>query len=207
MANKADRFYFKNFIEAAEYACKASEYLIECLTNYDPKNIKSMLDAMHTYEHGADQKKHEMSTALAKAFVTPIDREDLAELSQNIDEVTDAIEEILQRFYVDAIHAVMPEAITFAQKISDCCILMRDMLSELENFKKSERIHTMIIELNHAEEECDRFYLEATFNIRHQCTDVLDIISWREIYDYMEDCVDTCEHVADSVETIIMKNT
>ena len=37
--------------------------------------------------------------------------------------------------------------------------------------------------------------------------DLLEIIAWREIYDYMEDCADACEHVADTVATVVMKNT
>ncbi|MBR2949329.1 MAG: DUF47 family protein [Lachnospiraceae bacterium] len=162
---------------------------------------------MHTYEHDADTKKHEMTKALAKAFVTPIDREDLAVISQNIDEVCDCIEEVLQRFYVDQIQIITPEAIKFAERIVSCCVLMRDMLVELANFKKPQKLHSMIIELSHMEEICDKLYLEATLRVREHCSDVLDIISWREIYDRMESCADACEHVGDSIEMIVMKNT
>ena len=146
-------------------------------------------------------------SALAKAFVTPIDREDLAELSQNIDEVCDVIEEILQRFYVNQIQSATRDGILFAKKIAGCCRLMKDMLSELENFKKPEKLHSMIVELNHAEEECDAIYLESALRVRDLNTDVLEIVAWREIYHCMESCADACEHVADSVETIVMKNT
>ena len=38
-------------------------------------------------------------------------------------------------------------------------------------------------------------------------SDPIEIISWREIYIYMEKCADACEHVADAVESVIMKNT
>lgn len=207
MANKADRFYFENFVRAADCCCDAANYLVECLTTYDPANIKEMIRVMHTHEHTADGQKHEMSAALAKAFVTPLDREDLAELSQNIDEVADCVEEVLQRFYVYQITTVTPEAIEFAKKIAECCKLVREMLVKFENFKKHEELKKMIIEVSNLEEECDVFYLEAIIKVRSQCTDVLDVISWREIYDYMEKCVDACEHVADSVETVVMKNT
>ena len=108
---KSDRFYFQNFTEAAEFSCRAIDFLTECLENYNPAEIKPMLEQMHGLEHAGDIKKHEMSSALAKAFVTPVDREDLALISQNIDEVTDSIEEILQRFYVDQIKSVLPEAL------------------------------------------------------------------------------------------------
>lgn len=205
--NKSDRFYFNNFVEAAGCACQAAEYLAECLSAYEPGKIESMLEAMHKFEHQADQKKHEMSTALAKAFVTPLDREDLASLSHTIDDVTDSIEEVLQRFYVGQIQKMLPQAVEFAKKITKCCNLMKNMLSELENFKKSETLRTMIIEINHEEEECDRLYMDASVSLWKLCEQKYEVFLWREIFDYMENCADACEHVADSVETIVMKNT
>ena len=47
MASKADRFYFENFIAAAEESCRAAEYLVECLNNYEPDAIGVMLEKMH----------------------------------------------------------------------------------------------------------------------------------------------------------------
>ncbi|MBE6620868.1 MAG: DUF47 family protein [Ruminococcaceae bacterium] len=207
MANKADRFYFENFIAATEQSCLAAHYLVECLAGYDASRLSTMLESMHAIEHEGDGKKHEMSAALAKAFVTPIDREDLDLISHNIDDVTDNIEEVLQRFYMNRITAVLPDAVEFARKLESCCALMKDIMVEFVNFKKSTKLHDMIVELNHVEEECDRLYLLAVYNLRDHCTDVLDIISWREIYDCLEACADACEHVGDCVETVIMKNT
>ena len=139
--------------------------------------------------------------------MAPLDREDLAVISQNIDEVADCIEEVLQRFYVNQIRTVTPEALGFAEKIVECTNLMREMLTELTNFKKPQKLHKMIIDLSHMEETCDKLYLDATLKVREYCKDALDIIFWREIYDHMEDCADACEHVGDSIELIVMKNT
>ena len=204
---KSDRFYFENFIAAAECCGKAAADLQECLTNYDYANIKNMLENMHALEHAADGVKHEMTAALAKAFVTPIEREDLALISSNIDEVADCIEEVLQRIYVDRITVIMPEAIAFAGMIVECCEMMTKMLSELVNFKKPKKLHEMIIELSHKEEKCDELYLEATLKSADFSSDVLTVIYWREIFDKLEKCADACEHVGDSIETIVMKNT
>ena len=207
MANKADRVYYENFIEAADYCYQAADYLAKCLMDYHPEEVKNMLDKMHDIEHAADGKKHEMSAALAKAFVTPIDREDLAALSQEIDDVTDKVEEIMQRFYVDEIQTVTEDCITFAHKLTVCCSLMRDMIADLKNFKKPDRLRKLAIAVGDAEEECDDFYLDVTLKTRRQFTDAMDIITWRAIYDQMEECADACAHVADMVETIVMKNT
>lgn len=207
MSKKTDDFYFSNFLEAAECACASARYLEQCMESYDLANIEKMLDVMHTHEHRGDEVRHEMSVALIKAFITPIDREDLDELSGKIDEVTDTIEEVLQRFYVAQVRTSSPEALEFSKKLCSLCESMKDMLAELPNFKKSARLRELIVELNRGEEECDRFYLRATMQTRSRYSDVLDVISWREIFDYMERSADACEHVADTVETIVMKNT
>ena len=207
MASKQDKFYYQNLIEAAEIAEKAAEYLVECLEQYDPEKLEEKLIKMHEYEHAGDEKKHEMSRALAKAFVTPVDREDLAQISQNIDEVADAIEEVLQRFYMDQIKTATPESVEFAKKLVDCCTQMKNMLGEFENFKKPVKLHQMVVDLNHAEEECDQLYLRACLAVRKSTTDALEIFFWREIYEKMEDCADACEHVGDCIETVVMKNT
>lgn len=207
MASKQDKFYFENFIAAADCSCRAADYLVDCLERYDAAQLGQMMRNLHAIEHEGDGKKHEMSAALARAFVTPVDREDLALISANIDDVTDCIEEILEGLYMDQIKTILPGTVDFAKRLSDCCRLMKAMLTELPNFKKPAQLHKLIIDLNHAEEECDRIYMEVTMNIRKHCTDVLDVVSWREIYARMENCADACEHVGDCVDMVVMKNT
>lgn len=204
---KADRMYFENLVNAAECACKAAEYLVECMTQYQTEDIKTMLSAMHELEHAGDTKKHEMEAALAKAFVTPVDREDLALISQNIDEVTDSIEEVLQAFYMYRIKVITPEAVEFAKKLAECCKLMKQMLGEFVNFKKPDKLHKLVIDLNHMEEECDVLYIESTMMLEERCENALEVISWREIYNRMENCADACEHIGDSVDMVVMKNS
>lgn len=80
-------------------------------------------------------------------------------------------------------------------------------MQELGNFKKPQKLHELIIRLNHQEEECDKLYLKATRHIQDHTADILTILFWREIYDKLEACADACEHVGDSIETIVMKNT
>ncbi|MDO4566261.1 MAG: DUF47 family protein [Oscillospiraceae bacterium] len=207
MSAKSDRYYFENLLAAAGCSCEAARHLVACLSDYRAGDLKAMLDAMHEYEHAGDQKKHEMSSSLARAFVTPLDREDLALLSQNIDDVTDSIEEVLQLFYMYGIKNVPEDAVIFARKISECCELMTEMLGEFANFKKPEKLHGLVVDINHMEEECDSLFIESTAMLGERCSDPLEIISWREIYKKMEQCADACEHVGDCVETVVMKNS
>ncbi len=204
---KNDAFYFENLLAVSKICVNAADYLVEFLTNYDASRIAESMRTMHEFEHSADKMRHEMNNTLSKAFITPIDRDDLASLSQNLDDVADCIEEVLQAFCMDEPASVTQESILIAKKISDCCKAMESMFAELHNFKKPERLRAAIIQINDIEEECDRIYLDAYKAVRTPDRDVLDIIFWRRVYDQLECCADACEHVSDVVSLVIMKNS
>ena len=209
MANKKNDFYWNNYISSAEISCRSADYLLGCLREFDAEQINEMLTKMHEFEHQGDSLRHEMTEALAKSFVTPIDREDMAELCQRLDHVTDSIEEVLQAVYINNVTKITDEAVSFAEKICVCTAKMKTMLTELPNFRKSEQLHKLIIDVNAAEEECDVLYLHAAYSCRKNWNgeNPLDVIAWREIYSALEECADACEDVADTVEAVVMKNT
>ncbi len=204
---KGDRFYFENFVECATLAQKAANYLVACFEQYNPSELPGMLEKMHGMEHSADVKKHEMNEALAKAFVTPVDREDLDLLSHKLDDIPDILEEILQRFYIFDIPSVKPAAVDFARKLVKACDLLLEIMKEFQSFKKSKKIHNLIVEINDVEEECDRLYLSSMRQLTQESSDVLTIISWHEIFECLEACADACENVSECVGSVIMKNT
>ena len=103
MAKKQDAFYFEKFIVCTDYACRAAHLLDKAMREFDPKKLEARLDEMHRIEHGADEEKHELINVLVKAFITPIEREDIILLSQNIDEMTDKMEDVLLRIYCNNI--------------------------------------------------------------------------------------------------------
>ncbi len=204
---KGDKFYFENFAASTSLSKEAASYLVTCLENYNPAQIDTMLENMHKIEHRADVKKHEMNEALAKAFVTPVDREDLDMLSHQLDDVTDKIEEILQMFYINNVQSIRPAAVEFAKRIVASCTLLCDLMNDFENFKRSKKIHQLIVDLNDVEEECDKLYLASMRELSKSGEDVLTIIAWRDIFEGFEACADACEHVSECVGSVIMKNT
>ena len=204
---KSDKFYYENFAECAALAKKAAAYLVECLENYDPDKIEKMLEEMHLFEHAADMKKHEMNEVLAKAFVTPVDREDLDMMSQQLDTVLDLLEEVLQKLYIYNVGAIEPAAIEYAKHLVRACDLLCAIMEEFESFKKSKKLHSLIVKVNDIEEECDKLYLATMHELTKSSTDILTTLSWYKIYDCFEACTDACEHVSECVGSIVMKNT
>ena len=120
MSKKTDSFYFENFIACTQLSCEAAHLLEQTMEHFDPAQLPEKLDEIHA-EHAADEKKHELSDALVKAFITPIEREDITLLSQCIDELTDKIEDVLIRIYYNNMKTVRPETLSLAKVVVHCC--------------------------------------------------------------------------------------
>ena len=207
MAKKQDSFYYDNFIACIDYSCQAAHLLNEVMASFSPQQIKERLDEMHALEHGADVKKHELLNVLAKAFITPIEREDILLLSQNIDEVTDKIEDVLLRLYCNNVQVIRPDALKLSEVVIRCCEEAKNMAREFADFKHSKTLHDHIVNINTMEEEADDLFISSLRTLHTTCSDPLQVIVWRALYTYLEKCMDACEHVADTVESVVMKNS
>lgn len=207
MSKKQDLFYFDNFVACADYACQAAHILHDSIKDFDKNTLEDKLELIHQVEHSADTKKHELLDVLSKAFITPIEREDIMLLSSCLDNVTDKLEDVLLRMFCNNITDIYPEAIEITNIVIKCCEEMRNMLIEFKDFKHSKTLHSMIITINTLEEDADKLFINNMRKLHTTETDPLKIISWREIYIYLEKCADACEHVADVVERVKMSNT
>ena len=111
MARKNVFDYFKMFTRAAEYSAQAADLLHNVMQNFDPDTLKEKMSEMHAVEHAADIAKHELNRELARAFITPIEREDIMLLTQELDDVTDAVEDVLLRLYMFNVLSIRNEAL------------------------------------------------------------------------------------------------
>ena len=207
MARKQDAYYFDNFIACAEESCHAASLLRKVLGDFKPQELEKYLEEIHEIENRADGKKHEMLDRLAKEFIPPIEREDIVELSQHIDTVTDKVEDVLMRVYMGNAQEIEPDALEMTDVVIQCCEKVRELLTDFADFRRSKNLKDLIIQINALEETSDRLFMRSMRKLHTECSDPLHIIVWREIYSYLERCADACEHVADTVESVVMKNS
>lgn len=207
MAKKNEAFFFDSFAAAAELACKASQKLDETMRHFNPAKIEEAVAEMHEIEQEADEIVHAVNDALITAFITPIEREDIATLSNSIDVVIDRIEGVLHRLYFTNIQEIHPDALEMSAKVMRATEQMHDLVLELPQFKRSKSLREHVITVNTIESECDDLYIAAMRKLHTSDYDSLTIISWRDVYTFLEFCADSCEFVADTVESIVMKNS
>ncbi|MGI6337154.1 MAG: DUF47 domain-containing protein [Clostridiales bacterium] len=199
--------YFRMFIGLAQHCCDAAQSLHNTLKNFDPKRVPEMLQHMHAIEHSADVDKHALMKKLAREFIPPIEREDIVSLSQEIDNVTDAIEEVIIRLYMYNIQEIRSDAIAMSAVIVKSCDELLRGMKEFENFRKSDILLTVIVEINRLEEVGDKLQTEAIRKLYTGSRDPVKVMAWTSIFEGLEACCDAAEHAANIIESIMMKNS
>ena len=207
MAKKQDAYYFDNFKECARCSEKSAKLLYGIMKDFDAQKLSNHLEEMHEIEHSADIKKHEITEALIKAFITPIDREDIVEVSRKLDDLTDKIEDVLIKLYCSNITSIRPDAIELVKRVLKCTEAVTELMEEFPKFKRSKKLKELIIKLNDLEEESDKLFFACMHSLHSEENSPLEVVVWRDIYNSIENCSDTAEHIADSVESVVMKNS
>ncbi len=205
---KTKRFdYFACLVNMSKLALREAKYLEEILCDFRPQDLKAHCDKMHDLEHECDVVKHELTTALVREFLPPIDREDLFRLAHITDNLTDSVENLLIYLYMANITALRADVKEFLSLTVQCCEGAVMLLEEFPHFKKTEKLREYFILLNDLEEKGDALYTQAVRNLSCETIDVRQLIEWRAIYKNFEKCFDAAESIADNVESVVLKNT
>ena len=199
--------YYQGLAKLASYCQTSAEYLLDSLQNFNGQELAERREKMHDIEHEADMTGHELMHHLAREFLAPMEREDIISLTQQIDNVTDNIEDVLMYIYMCNITSIRPEALTMAKIILTCTQELQKIFADLHNFQKSSVLREGIVEINRLEEVHDAEYIRAMRHLYLNSQDPLEIMIWSETFNCLERCADACEDVADLVETVIMKNS
>ena len=96
-----------------KYGLDSAKMLEKIVNEYDYNNLSLYKSEMKKLEHAADMKKHEMMRHLMKEFLPPIDREDISEIAHVLDEICDAIEEVVLLLYMYDIKACRDDVSEF----------------------------------------------------------------------------------------------
>lgn len=198
--------YFDMFIEAAKICEKAAALLEEMLIG-DITKIPERVRVIHEFEHEGDDLYHKLYYHLNRAFITPIERDDILEVAMNIECTLDTIDEIAIMFDIMFIRSIRPEAKEFVKLIMKNAKTLVEATKEFESFKKSKKLSPLLVEINRIEEEGDKLYQNTIRHLFANEKDVLEVVKWKSVFDTMENALDACEKTAETMENVILKNT
>ena len=197
---------FFDLVEAAaDNVAEAAGLLRDMVDDFvDPEmKAKRLADC----EHEGDRIAHAILSRLASTSATPFDREDIYDLATKLDDVTDAVEAagdmLILHKVVEPIEAVREQA-----RLIDAAA--RETASGLRHLRRlaQEELRAYWIRINELEHEGDRLYRRAraelyAFDAEHPARYVL---VWKDIIEQLEEAMDALEHVAHTVESIVLKH-
>lgn len=205
-----DKFdYFDAFSLQARYAKEATEFLINTFDSYDLSQLYSMLTDMHAIESKGDDLNREVKAHLRHDFVTPLERDDIAQFTLLLDDILDKTEDVLMCMYMYHIDTVNDDMRSMARILNRASQSLAEAIREFPRFrKKSKDIVELLNAVNDAEEEGDRLFLEATHRLfsADSCYSSRDCFVLAQVYQEFEDAIDACEITATRLDEIIMTN-
>ncbi|MDG4656041.1 DUF47 domain-containing protein [Ectobacillus antri] len=176
--------------------------------DYKIKNasdLKEFSMRMKEYETKGDTYIHEIIVELNKAFITPIEREDILQLAISMDDVLDGLEHCAALFEMYSVTTADQYMVKFVNEIHACAIEIAESVNLLSN-KKLLDIRSNAIKIKDHESTCDEIRRHSIKNLFSIEKDPIKIIQYKEIYENLEEIADSCQGVANVLETIIMKN-
>jgi hypothetical protein len=189
--------------QSAENTLNAAQVFRQAMEASEPASYVRQLRDM---EKGGDNITRQILRELDKVFVTPLDRADIITLATKIDDVMDGIEATIARF--DYLHVTHTDDFMkqFADVLVKSCEHMLSAFKLLEQ-KKFTQIRAHTVEINELENEADRLMREGIRIIFTNPKDPYHDFRLKEIYERLEETTDSCEDVADILDSVLLRYT
>ena len=176
-------------------------------TDLETRRVKGV--ELKGLEHEGDLVTTQIFDALNSTFITPMDREDIRSLANDIDDVLDYFEMVsttLILFELDG----SPEALRqFAGILESMTVEVERATSLIWDLGNQSAIQQSLIRVSELENQADELYqtvIADLFKRREGATkDPLEVMKWKEIYDGLENACDACKDTAHVLGNILVK--
>lgn len=198
-----DEKFFALLSEHAENVASGVALFSRLLKEWslDHEGIQKLKDQ----ERECDMTTHEIINKLNRTFVTPIDREDILKLAKQLDDIIDNAYHIVTRMRLYGIEKVNEEALNLARILEETVAVVVKAVNSISDLSRPQRIMDYCVEINRLENLGDLANEKAIQNLFQNQKNAIEIVKWKDIYDLIEDTIDTCEDVANTLESIVVK--
>ena len=198
-----ERKFYDLFERASANLVESGEALRDLVEDF--QSVEQKVEHIRDLEHVGDSITHELMNLLRRTFITPIDREDISQIANSLDDVVDLIDAAAVSMVLFRIREPKEKAKQLAALIVECTQVVDRAIRKLRSRRNFPSMLQDSIELNRLENEADQVLRSALMELFDNHTDAVEIIKWREIYEQLETATDRCEDVADVLEGIVLK--
>ncbi|MCX5710481.1 MAG: DUF47 family protein [Candidatus Omnitrophica bacterium] len=195
--------FFDMFEKQAGYAVDAADYFKELAA----KSVmdEAALNKMRNIEHQGDEVAHSIIDQLNKTFITPFDREDIYDLTTELDDVIDMINTIISRMLVYKLKGGDKNLMNFANVIQESVQAVERAVKGMRDAKLRSLVCEACVEINRLENVGDSMRDEVLAELFDTEKDPIKVIKLKEIYQDAETVLDICEDVAHVIDSILVK--
>jgi len=197
--------FFDLFDQLAETVDEGAKLLLDATR--DDTDTAELQKRIKIIEHQGDEITHKTIEEINKSFVTPLDREDIHELTCRLDDILDLVDTAATRIVLYKIALLTGDAKEMAAILAKSTDIVKRAVKKLRSARERRTILQDCIEIHTCENQGDRLEqhaLAALFDNHH---DAVDIIKWKDIYDDLETAIDKCEDVANVLESLVLKSS
>ena len=203
---KKNNYFYDSFTNLMDYAIKTMSILTKGLEDFENVNLLELKNNVHTVEHEADILKHEYEEKLAKEFITPIDREDIFVLYDNIDDLIDSIDEVSYKLYLRNYTELPKNLNIMIDKSFEAIKSLKDIFVNFRDIDKKSIMDPLINKVIVIEEEMDKIYEENVHDLYVESNDYDKNRFFEKVYSYFEYITDKCRDVCKTILIIMYKN-
>ena len=197
-----EKFYHL-FVKQVDIISEAAQLLLDGVRIGNAR-LAAAATEIKVLEHRGDEVIHEIFTRLNQTFITPIDPEDIHNISSALDNVLDGVEDTAHRLVSYRIDPIPPNMVTLAEIVQACA---KALLQAFKALEKGQPIMEQCIEINRLENDADLIGRSAIVDLFNKETDPIKLIKLKEVYEFIEDTIDSCEDVTDVLQNVAVKNS
>jgi uncharacterized protein Yka (UPF0111/DUF47 family) len=199
-----DTVFFDLFEALAKHGVSASQNLRDLAHSFP--DITGPLQKIREDEHAADELAHQALDRLDRTFITPFDREDIHTLVGELDDIIDTIDALAKRFPLFHVKKMEEGFVKQAELLVGAMKAVSDAVTKLRANRKLSDLSKLLIDIHHKESIGDDNHHAAMSRLFDGSTEPLEVIKWKELFDYIEEAIDGCEDVGNVLERIVLKN-
>jgi predicted phosphate transport protein (TIGR00153 family) len=198
---KDDKFY-RIFNQMTVHIFQAAE-ILQKMVQEPSGDLETMAIKIKDLEHLGDELTHTVIAELNKTFITPIDREDIHDLSAALDDVLDVIDQTAVRIVLFQIRVPIKDVPEMAAVFLN---QVKELQAAINRLQDNDHVVERCVEINRLENDADRLFQSAIGSLFKDVKDPIDVIKRKEIIESMERATDKAEDVSNVLESIVVKN-
>jgi len=197
-----DISFYDLFTESAQHLLVGVDLLAEMLA--DGADHADVAKRMREAEHAADETTHAIVRRVNSTFVTPFDREDIYALGSQLDDIMDAMDEVVDQILVYEVKVLPPELSDQVAVLQRCADLTA---AAMPNLKSMQSLEEYWIEVNRLENQGDKNHRRILAKLFSGEFKAMEVLKLKDIVESLEDAIDAFEKVANIVEQIAVKES